>query len=121
MATINFRFTPQQPNAMFGTTVIRFDRLVMTKGEIENIEFLIMWQSKKQTQTGETIVTHTQSFQPLGFIETTATSANSKVYEFRKAYTPPIYQLGENMGVELVAHHEGGPVDCTLSVEIDPI
>lgn len=121
MSTISFRFTKEQPNVLFGTKVLRFDKLVVNKGHITELEFLIMWQSKEQTATGETIVSHSIPFQPLGFVDTYLIAAQSSVYEFRKVDTVPIYHIGENMGVELVAHHAEGEFDCTLSVEIDPM
>ncbi len=117
MATIDKILTTESPSVLIGTTTIRFDKLFIRKGSIEELEFLISWK----TTDGTKIISRCQTFNPNAFIDLHVIP--SKVfYQLRITGKMPEVIIGQNTGVELRAFsYNDEAFELTVYIEIDPM
>lgn len=117
MATLDKIFTDKSPNLMIGGTALRFEKLFLRSGKIEELEFSIHWKSQ-DPQEGAVIISNSVLFRPAGFTDLSVPPSNMHV--FRQDFEPSVFNIGENQGIEIIAHSDSStPFDLTLFFEFD--
>ncbi len=121
MATFDKILTDKSPSVLIGANTILFDKLILRTGDFAELEIIIRWKAKDPQQpNSNTMSSFSVPFRPVGYEDTN--TVPSIVHQFRKDFSVPLFPIGENTGVELIAFSDSGkPFDFTLFLEIDPL
>jgi hypothetical protein len=120
MVSIYFRLTKDDPSILLGCDSLIFEKLIIRKGDIENLEFELSWKELDlKNLENPNPVSRSVSFIPASWVNPLQPESKTN-FPFSKVPSP-MYILDNNlMGVRLTAFSRNGEafdLDIHLGIE----